>query len=165
MSLFFFTVPALDAQERQDEFNAFCCAHRVVQIDRHFVADGPGSYWALCVTVANGVGPLPAALRKQGQVGESATAGKVDYKQVLSADDFTVFAALRQLRKSLAEQAGMPLYAVFSNEQLAVMARQRCATAADLGAVDGVGPARVQRFGGSVLACIAEHSGVPAAPL
>ena len=48
----------------------------------------------------------------------------------------------------------MPVFAVFSNAQLAAMAQQRCRTAADLGAIDGVGEARVERYGDAMLAIL-----------
>jgi hypothetical protein len=142
MSLHFFSIPALQPQMAQDEFNAFCAAHRVLQVERQFVAAGAQSFWALCATVASGPGPLPAALKRppRGVEGEAGNERKLDYKELLSEPDFVVFAALRQLRKTLAEQDGVPLYAVFSNEQLATLARERCASLEALGRIDGVGP-------------------------
>jgi len=152
MSLHFFAIPALLPQAAQDEFNAFCAAHRVVQVERQLVVAGAQSFWALCATVATGPGPLPDALKRGARqadaLGDAGSAErKVDYKEQLSAADFAVFAALRALSKTLAEQEGVPLYAVFSNQQLAVIARQRCASLADLAAVEGVAPARAQRRG------------------
>ena len=43
------------------------------------------------------------------------------------------------------------MYAVFSNEQLAEMVRRGVESAAALGAIEGVGPARVERYGAAVL--------------
>ena len=63
MSLHFFSIPALDSRGAQDELNQFCDAHRVVAVDRQFVSQGADSYWAVCVTVAAGHGPLPDALK------------------------------------------------------------------------------------------------------
>ena len=63
MSLYFFSIPALDPEPAQDELNRFCDARRIVAVDRQFVADGPNSYWAVCVTVAPGAGPLPDAVK------------------------------------------------------------------------------------------------------
>ena len=169
MSLHFFAIPALQAQAAQDEFNAFCAAHRVVQVERQFVAAGAQSFWALCATVATGPGPLPSALKRGGRSsasegghGEPGGERRVDYKQRLSEPEFAVFAALRQLRKTLAEQDGVPLYAVYSNEQLAAIARCRCDTLAALGAIEGVGAARVQRYGEATLRCVAQAQDVGA---
>jgi superfamily II DNA helicase RecQ len=142
----FFAVPALDPGDVQAELNQFIGSHRVVGIERQFVQAGAGSHWAVCVSVAPGLAPLPAALKADG-----SRAGKVDYKQVLSEAEFAVYVELRNLRKQLADEGGVPVYAVFSNEQLAAMVQQRVQTAEALAAIDGVGAARVQRYGAAFL--------------
>lgn len=170
MSLHCFSIPALLPEPSQTEFNQFCAAQRVLRIERQFVPDGPNAYWALCVEVADGAGPLPDALKRSGRrsgaapAPDAAAAARPDYKQTLSEADFEVFVALRHWRKAQGEAEGLPLYAVFTNEQLAAIAQQRCASLADLGAVDGVGPARVQRYGAAVLQCVARVGGPGAAP-
>ena len=44
---------------------------------------------------------------------------RVDYKEILSADEFAVFVRLREVRKQLAATEAIPVYAVCTNEQLA----------------------------------------------
>jgi superfamily II DNA helicase RecQ len=44
---------------------------------------------------------------------------KVDYKDILTPEEFTLFSKLREVRKKLAEENGLPVYAVCTNEQLA----------------------------------------------
>lgn len=63
MTLHLFAIPALTPQPAQDEFNRFCLAQRVVNIERQFVADGANAYWALCVTVAVADTTLPDVLK------------------------------------------------------------------------------------------------------
>ncbi|QLH37826.1 MAG: HRDC domain-containing protein [Defluviicoccus sp.] len=48
----------------------------------------------------------------------------------------------------------MPIYAVFTNEQLAEIARRRVDTLTALGAIDGIGPARLERYGAAVLSIV-----------
>jgi superfamily II DNA helicase RecQ len=132
----FFSIPALMPEDMQDEMNRFCAAHRVINIEKQFVQDGERSYWALCVCyVEKQAGPL------------SPRKGNVDYREVLGAADFALFAKLRDLRKKLAEQEGVPAYALFTNEQLAQMVQQRVTTKAELAALDGVRPARIEKYG------------------
>lgn len=153
MTMHFFAIPALTPQLAQDEFNRFCQAHRVVGIERQFVGDGANAYWALCVTVAAADTALPDALKAQDSRAKSNTSGgRVDYKEILSEQDFALFAALRNWRKSVAEAEGVPVYAVFTNEQLAEMVRRRVDSLNALGTIDGVGPSRVQRYGQTLLA-------------
>jgi superfamily II DNA helicase RecQ len=167
MKYSFFHVPALDSGAHAEALNAFIAQTRVVQVQREFVSDGAASFWALCVTTAEGPEPLPAELKKGARGGarggkneggnEGRREGKVDYKTVLNEADFRLFAALRDLRKKLAEQEGVPLYAVLTNEQMAEVARQRCSSGAELAQIEGVGPARVARYGETVLACVAAN--------
>jgi hypothetical protein len=64
-------------------------------------------------------------------VGGVAAVGKVDYREVLSAQDFAVFSKLREVRKGLAEKEGVPPYTIFTNEQLAAVVRQKVTTKAE----------------------------------
>lgn len=127
-SLHFFTVPALAPGDAQHELNLFLQQQRVVALEKQWVADGSASYWSLCVTVLNGPGPLPASLRAPGAGHTAKTSAKVDYREVLNEADFAMFADLRNLRARLAQAEGVPPYALFSNEQLACMVRQRVLT-------------------------------------
>jgi superfamily II DNA helicase RecQ len=87
--------------------------------------------------------------------------GKVDYREVLSEKDFSLFAALREWRKSLANQEGVPVYQVFTNEQLAQVVRNKVCSKADLAAIPGVGEARVTKYSDSLLMYLAECSTYP----
>lgn len=157
----FFAVPALNTGQAEAEVNEFCRSQRVVSVERHFVADGANSFWAICVVVAPGPGPLPDAFKspERRPSGRGDSGARVDYKQVLSEAEFKVFAVLRVWRKATAERDGLPVYAVFTNEQLAEVARMRPDSLSSLGSIDGIGPARVERYGVDVLAQVAATSG------
>lgn len=147
MPLRFFVVPAMSPQEAEEELNGFLARHRVVGIDRRWVDLGTSSFWAVCVDhlVAG-----PDARR-----GASFGRNRVDYKQVLSPTEFAAFSRLRELRKEIAQADAVPVYAVLTNEQLALIVQQRCRTAADLGRIEGVGDARVEKYGGRILEILA----------
>jgi superfamily II DNA helicase RecQ len=72
---------------------------------------------------------------------------RTDYREVLKEQDFAVFAQLRSLRKAVAEREGVPAYALFTNEHLAEMVLKRAATATALGTIEGVGKARMEKYG------------------
>ena len=76
---------------------------------------------------------------------------------MLDEKTFALFSRLRELRKSLAEKENLPPYAVFTNEQLAEIAKARCLTPAALGQITGIGPARIEKYGEAVLALINDH--------
>jgi superfamily II DNA helicase RecQ len=154
MKLKFFTIPAVSPEAAEADLNRFLGAHRVSHVERHFTADGAASFWAICVTwVEAGEGP-GASLAPDG-----ARRGRIDYREVLEADEFALYDRLRTLRKQTAEAEGLPPFAVFTNEQLADMVRRRAATLADLGRIEGIGEARLGRFGATFLEVLRE--GVP----
>jgi superfamily II DNA helicase RecQ len=66
------------------------------------------------------------------------------------------FDALRQWRIDTARHATVPPYVIFHDTTLAEIARTRPASMADLAAVSGVGPTKLERYGAAVLAAITE---------
>lgn len=146
MALKFFTIPIRDAATAEAELNAFLSAHRVLVVDRHFIDRGDNSFWAVCVDFlpARPGDPGPAMGRK----------GRIDYREVLPPHEFAVFAKLRELRKQLAQAEAVPVYTIFTNDQLAEMVRRRVASNSDLETIAGVGDARVGKYGPQFLAIL-----------
>lgn len=161
MPIRFFTVPALHPEPAASELNHCLATQRVAQVERSFVADGPGSFWAVCVTVLDG-----ADERRNDRRDERSDASRrrsaVDYREVLGADEFALYDRLRIARKQAAEVDGLPTYAVFNNDQLASMVLGRVTSAAGLAAIDGVGQGRITRYGAAFLALL--QDGVPRLP-
>ena len=133
----------------ESELNSFLSRHRIVTIERRFVDCGLDSFWALCVDDLHGE---PAAGASHGAPGRADR--KVDYKEVLNPEQFEIFAKLRDLRKQLAEQEAVPVYAVFTNEQLAEMVRQNVRDLSGLRKIPGIGEAKVGKFAAPFLALI-----------
>lgn len=136
-------IPIRDPGDWEREMNGFLANHRVIDIRREFIAEGLNSVWAICVTYQE----TAPAFTSQGR----EKTGRVDYREVLSEADFTVFARLRALRKSIAERDGVPPYAVFSNEQLAEMVRRRVQSASAMQEIAGVGEAKAKKYAAEFL--------------
>ena len=145
MAFAFFQLPANAGPELAAPLNSFLGTHRVVRVTREWCPAGTDSYWAFCVEYMEGA---PAA---------GTVTTKVDYKAVLPPEQFEVFARLRTLRKALAEREGQPVFAVFSNQQLADIVRRDCRTLDDLKGVPGIGESRVEKYGTEVLAVLQEN--------
>ncbi len=75
----------------------------------------------------------------------------MDYKEILKPEDFAVFARLRDLRKEIAQAEAVPVYTIFTNEQLAQMVQQKATSKTGLEKVAGVGDARIEKYGSRVL--------------
>jgi superfamily II DNA helicase RecQ len=136
MKFEFFSIPACSPEQGQEELNSFCGSHRIASIEKQFVVNGEQSYWAICVSYLD-------TAKKITSSGKS----KVDYREVLEERDFAVFAKLRSLRKTLAEKEGVPAYALFTNEQLADMVRDRVNSLSGMSSISGVGKSRIDKYG------------------
>jgi ATP-dependent DNA helicase RecQ len=71
-----------------------------------------------------------------------------------SGGDEDLFARLKGLRKEIADARAVPAYLVFSDATLRAMASARPRTAAQLLAVSGVGPVKLEAYGERFLAAI-----------
>jgi ATP-dependent DNA helicase RecQ len=68
-----------------------------------------------------------------------------------------LFDALRALRRSLAEETGVPPYVIFHDSTLREMAAQRPRSRAALGEIAGVGARKLDAYGEAFLTVIARH--------
>jgi ATP-dependent DNA helicase RecQ len=66
---------------------------------------------------------------------------------------------LRDWRLAESRRSGVPAYVVFHDSTLAELALRRPRTAAELAAVPGVGPAKLERYGAAVLEVLAAERG------
>jgi superfamily II DNA helicase RecQ len=149
MRIAFFTIPIKTPEAAEAEANRFLGEHRVLAVDRRFVENGENSFWSLAVEYLQG--------RQEPPAGKPAK-GRVDYRDVLSPEEFALFSRLRDLRKRLAEEEAVPLYAVLTNEQLAAIARARPENRAGLVAIDGIGEGRADKYGDRLLAAVEQVS-------
>jgi ATP-dependent DNA helicase RecQ len=69
----------------------------------------------------------------------------------LTGADHRLFERLRELRKLLAAERGVPAYIVFSDATLREMAERRPTTRGDLLDISGVGPAKLDTYGDAFL--------------
>ena len=151
MTLHWFTISALDPAAGQEALNQHLTTSRVAHVEKEFVADGANSYWSVCLSNVDGTAPLNRAADGHRR----GSSKSIDYREVLAPDEFGLYDRLRTLRKGIAEAEGLPPYAVFTNEQLAAMVRNRASTAAALAAIDGIGEARVRRYAAGLLPLLA----------
>ncbi len=144
MQLKTFVLPIKNLAAAEAEMNAFLRSHRVLAVKKEFVPDGENAFWTFCVEYLDGTPPGNAS-------GPGGKPPKVDYKEVLKPEEFEVFSRLREWRKAVAEQDDVPVYAVLTNEQLARMVQKRVTTQAGLKEIEGVGEARITKYGGALL--------------
>ncbi|WP_428603612.1 DNA helicase RecQ [Sedimenticola sp.] len=71
--------------------------------------------------------------------------------------DEALFEILRRLRKSLADEAGVPPYVVFGDNSLLLMARDKPTESEQFLQISGVGQAKLERYGDAFMNAIAAH--------
>jgi superfamily II DNA helicase RecQ len=143
MQLKLFILPIKNLAAPEAEMNAFLRSHRVLAVKKEFVGDGENSFWTFCVEYLESA---PAGIAAPG-----SKLPKVDYKELLQPEEFEVFSRLRDWRKTVAEKEGVPVYVVFTNEQLAEMVKKKVSSKAALKEIEGVGEARLEKYGDAVL--------------
>ena len=77
-------------------------------------------------------------------------------RAAMDGSDEAAFQYLRQVRKTLADAAGVPAYIVFNDKVLREMVTRRPGSASDLLAIPGVGPAKLEKYGEAFLAAVEE---------
>lgn len=132
-----FSLPAFGDEAAELSLNEFLARHKIIQVDRQFIEQGGLSYWSLCVGYQS----------QSVSTSVPAKKARVDYKEVLNEEEFAIYAALRELRKQQAEKDGIPVFGVFTNEQLAIMVQKKIKNAAQLKSINGVGDSKLTRYG------------------
>lgn len=140
-----FAVPAVGGAEATEELNRFLRGKRVLTVERRLIEVGSASVWTFCVEF------LETPTADGGRFTQ-----KVDYREILPPDQFAKFSRLRALRKDVAEKESVPPYAVFTNEQLAAMARIESPSLQALQAIPGVGEAKTTKYGAAFLKALTE---------
>ena len=106
-----------------DELNAFLRSHRIVNVEKRLIDGERGTGWVFLVEYGT----------DGGKNAQNSQTQRVDYREVLNADEYALFDKLRNVRKEIAEKSGIPVYAVFTNDQLAGMVKKtrRCLVIVD----------------------------------
>ena len=150
-----FLIPVLYGDDATEELNAFISSHRFAHIERKWIDQGTQSAWAFCVEY------VLASPTRDGNPRTQLSRNRIDYKTILSSDEFTIFSQLRELRKELSQQEGVPVFALFSNEQLAQMVQRRCSSKADLLGIEGIGEAKVEKYSEKLIATLSKFASQP----
>lgn len=116
MQLKSFILPIADAVRHEEELNRFLRGHRVLQVNRSFCSEN-GGYWAVLVEYMEG--------DASGEVDPVSRNGKKrDVLEDLTENEKNVYYQLVEIRRKVAHEKDMPAYMIFSNAELAVLARQ-----------------------------------------
>ncbi len=139
----FIVIPIKSSEEAETEFNLFLRSHRVLTVHREFVQNCENSFWCM------GIEYLTGEVHSAGE--DTRNKKRIDYKESLSPDDFSLFVKLREWRKETAEREGVPVFTIFTNEQLAEIVRNKAANKTELMKIDGIGEGRVTKYSDGII--------------
>ena len=112
----------------------------VVSISDHFFVRNEVPFLTLIIKYFPYRQETDANFSPQGKRDES-------WREELSESDMGVFNLLREWRAKRSREEGVPPYILFTNKQLAQIAKGRPHTLAELEKVDGVGLAKREKYG------------------
>lgn len=135
MQIQVFAISLYASEAEMEVVNKFLRSHRVMTVDRHFSAEN-GGYWAIFVTYQENGSPEAPQPVIRGQ--------KKDYREILSEEQFDLFARMRDLRRTLARQENKPAYAIFTDEELASIVQLPEITVSAIGKIKRIGQRATQ---------------------
>jgi superfamily II DNA helicase RecQ len=138
MQIKIYTIPMIGGEAINDEMNVFLRSKRILQEEHQLVVNGQGSFWSFCIKYIE-----DAAIEERNRLER----GKIDYREVLDELSFKRFARMRELRKQLAQEDGIPAYAIFTDEEMAGVAKLSDLTLSKMKSVRGIGDKKVEKYG------------------
>jgi len=131
-------------------------------------AEGHGSLELTARSARLLKGDEPLTLRRsQAAVGgrsRGRSRGPARVGAELSGVELALFEALRELRKRLANEQGVPPYVIFHDATLRLMAEAKPRSRVALAGLSGVGATKLERFGAAFLEVVREVAGDRPAP-
>ena len=119
-----------------DELNTFLRSQRIINVEKKLIDSERGTGWVFLIEYGT-----------ENSKNPSGSSQRIDYREVLNSTEYSLFDKLRNLRKEIADKSGLPVYAIFTNEQLAVMVKKPPKTVKDLFLIPGIGESRVKQYG------------------
>lgn len=129
MQIRIFTIPIPGGEALTEEMNVFLRSRKVLEVTEQII----GNYWCFCVKYLD-----DNALNDRQ---------KVDYREVLDPASFQRFSRLREIRKQLALSESVPPYVIFSDAELAELAKMERLSLASMRSIKGIGEKKVEKYG------------------
>ncbi|MCK4413816.1 MAG: HRDC domain-containing protein [Candidatus Eisenbacteria sp.] len=144
------TIPFSENLQGFDEAPLAALARQaeIVDLSAHFFIHGGCPYWTCLATC------VPRSSREEIASPSSAK----HWKSLLQEGDAGLFQTLREWRAKEADARGIPAFLILTNWQFAEICRARPTTLAALGAIDGIGPSRLKKYGRKVLEIVGQFS-------
>ena len=147
MQIKIFSIPIGGGDSMMEEMNHFLRANKIIDIKKELAMIDGNSCWTFCITYLQDNRPADTFTANS----KSGSGTKVDYKEVLDAETFERFSAFRKIRKQIAESEAVPAYAVFTDAELAEIAKLKELTLVAIQNIPGIGKKKVEKYGNAFL--------------
>ena len=146
MQIKIFNIPIGADESQTEEMNHFLRANKIIDVKKELAMFDGNSCWTFCITYM--LASKPTELTNGKASGNSP---KVDYKEILSPEDFEKFSNFRKLRKQIADSEAVPAYAVFTDAELAELAKLSELTLVAMHNIPGIGKKKVDKYGNAFI--------------
>lgn len=137
MQIKLFTIPINNVEEYNEEVNKFLRSNKIVEIEKHILQTGASYSWCFYISYIDSV----------YQKEQNNTRTKIDYMKVLDTKTFTKFSKLREIRKQIATENAVSAYIVFTDAELAEIAKLPELTINKLKTIKGIGDKKTKKYG------------------
>ena len=135
MQIKIYTIPILDGELLAQELNTFLRSKKILSVDQHLIQDGQAAFWTFCIKYLDD----PTVAERDQQ--------KTDYRKVLDEETFKRFAQLRETRKRISTEENIPSYVIFTDAELANLAKLDPLTLENMKTVKGIAERKIEKYG------------------
>ncbi len=129
-----FTISSSNAERCESEVNLFLRSHRILRVERHFVEHD--SSWAMLVEYQDEQPDAESPVPKRRN--------KKDVTEGMSDDVRQRYERLRKIRSELSMQRSVPVYIIFTNDELALLANEPELNEDTVKRIKGIAPSRLK---------------------
>ena len=144
----------LKYEEKSESFNDsimsnFLADKEILRWESNFFERKNEYFWTVLVEYRQSFSALSEPTSRTGKIKDES------YKEMLTDNDWPLFKMLREWRSELSKEEGVPPYVICNNMQLARITVLRPASLNALQTVDGIGKAKIEKYGKVILQKIA----------
>jgi superfamily II DNA helicase RecQ len=147
----FFTIPIDSSDDIELELNRFIQSHKIIKVNKELITNRNEAYWCFLIEYLGKADTDDTTTKNKSKP-------KVDYKEILSPEDFTLYAKIRDWRKQSAENEGIMLYSILTNEQMAKIAENKITSIEKFKQIDGIGEQRLKKYANDIIKIVKEFT-------
>jgi len=147
----FFWVSAQNSSNIENDLNNFLSSVDVIKVQKEFVNNGSDSHFCILVEYIR-------SQNTKSSFNNTVSKKKIDYREILSPDDFSLYDKIRSWRKMVAQKEAVQLYTVLTNEQMAKISQDKIKTLNGLSKIEGLGDTRIKKYGNEIIEIVVNET-------